>query len=99
MGSRRAVKLKRKETYKISPSYKEKENRRVERMSTYPDEEKISKNPITANTYKKIRELFKRAYIHETFDNPLQPREEAFLQWIKKYLNQMEIKLNTSPKP
>ena len=62
-------------------------------MITYPDKEKISKNKITANCYKKIRECFRVKYINEKFSKPLYPREEEFLQYIKKYLNKMELQL------
>ena len=71
--------------------YKEKPYRKY-----YPDKEKISKNPITANTYRKIRECFKQHYIEENFDKPMQPKEEEFLQWIKKFLNNMEVGLLSS---
>ena len=40
-------------------------------MITYPDKEKISKNKITANCYKKIRECFRVKYINEKFSKPL----------------------------
>lgn len=59
----------------------------------YPSKEVISKNKVTANCYKKIRECFKQHYIEENFDKPLQPKEEEFLQWIKKFLNNMEKSL------
>ena len=59
----------------------------------YPDKEKISKNPVTRRTYNKIRDCFKWNYIREDFDNPMQPREQEFLQWIKKFLNEMEKSL------
>lgn len=62
----------------------------------YPDNVIISKNSITSNTYRKIRECFKQHYIRENFDKPLQPREEEFLQWIKKFLNNMEERLLSS---
>ena len=60
----------------------------------YPDKEKISKNKITKGTYNKIRECFKSHYIGENFSNPMYPREQEFLQWIKKFLNQMEFSLS-----
>lgn len=63
-------------------------------ISYYPNKEKISKNKITKRTYTKIRNCFKEYYIRENFDNPLQPREEEFLQWIKKFLNEMEYALS-----
>jgi len=59
----------------------------------YPGEEKISKNPTTAACYRKIRECFRSHYIREKFDNPLCPRELEFLQWIKRFLNDMENKI------
>lgn len=59
--------------------------------TTYPADEKISTNKVTAKTYRKIRDCFKSHYIDDKkFCKPLWPKEEEFLQWIKKFLNEME---------
>ena len=60
---------------------------------TYPNKEKISKDIDVANCYRNIREKFRQKYIKESFSKPLWSREEEFLQWVKKYLNQLERKL------
>ena len=65
----------------------------MKEFTTYPDKERISKNIHTANCYRKIREIFRQNYIEEKFENPLCPREHEFLQWVKKYLNELESKL------
>ena len=54
---------------------------------------KISKNKHTANCYRNIREKFREMYIEGPFGKPIAPREEEFLQYMKKYLNHLEKKL------
>ena len=59
-------------------------------LITYPEKEKISKNKIIANCYRKIRNAFRESYMEENFKKPMYPREKEFLQWVKKYLNELE---------
>jgi len=75
------IKGKKKETRK---------NKENPYRSWYPNDEKLSKNPITKRAYRKIRECFKWHYIEKSFSEPMYPREQEFLQWIKKFLNDME---------
>jgi len=62
-------------------------------FTTYPNKEKISKNKHTANCYRNIREAYRLMYLRKSFNKPMFPREKEFLQYIKKYLNDMERKL------
>ncbi len=60
---------------------------------TYPEKEKISNNASIANCYRKIRNAFRESYIEDNFKKPMYPREKEFLQWVKKYLNELERKI------
>lgn len=70
----------------------------MKEYTTYPDKEKISKNKYTATCYRNIREIFRQNYVKDPFDKPLWPREHEFLQWVKKYLNNLEYNLTKGKK-